>query len=190
MSEQTKPYILPAALIGRSDLARLVRELEALDNDLESQKVRGGGAKDGYSMPTMSRSMTDFIQQNGIDLASDQTRMKVKDQLRILKDKAPVVHMAFASEADPEFLQQLVAWMRENIDPQALLSVGMQPSLVGGVYMRTPNHVHDFSLKALLKGKREVIVNELEGALRSNVTASTVAPIQVTAMPVEAPHEG
>jgi hypothetical protein len=31
------------------------------------------------------------------------------------------------------------------------------------VYVRTPNRVHDFSIKSLLQGKREIIVHELEG---------------------------
>jgi hypothetical protein len=187
VSTETTTYILPAALIGRSDLARLVREVETIDNDLESQKVRNRGTQNGYSMPTMSRSMTDFLQQNSIDVGKDQVRMVVKDQLRKLKDKAPVIHMTFAAEADPEFLQQLTAWIRQNIHPQALLSIGMQPSLVGGVYMRTPNHVHDFSLKSLLHGKRDVIVNELDGALRAAVTPN---PISASAGPMEVHREG
>lgn len=185
--EAATPYIFPAALIGRSDLARLVREIETIDNDLEAQRVRNRGTQGGYSMPTMSRSMTDFLEQNAIDISNDRARMEFKEHLRALKDKAPVIHMTFAVEADPEFLQKLTAWIRQEVHPQALLSVGLQPSLVGGVYMRTPNHVHDFSLKALLKGKRDVMINELEGALHASVSP---AAIQMAAVPVEAPHEG
>jgi len=163
VSEGEQTYILPAALIGRADLARLVREIEAVDNDLESQKVRAQGAQTSYRLPTISRSLSDFLELNKINVADDQARMTVKERLRILKDKAPVVHMTFAVDADPDFLQQLVAYLRANIHPQALISVGLQPSLVGGVYVRTPNHVHDFSIRALLQGKRELIINELEG---------------------------
>lgn len=190
MSKETvAPYIFPAALIGRSDLARLVREVETIDNDLEAQKVRNPDSKNGYSLPTMSRGMTDFLEQNKIDVSNDRARMEFKEHLRALKDKAPVIHMTFAVEADPDFLQKLTAWIRQEVHPQALLSVGLQPSLVGGVYMRTPNHIHDFSLKALLKGKRDVMINELEGALRASVAAP--ATVQMIAIaPAEAPHEG
>jgi F0F1-type ATP synthase delta subunit len=91
--------------------------------------------------------------------------MALKERMRVLKDKAPIIHMTFAAEADPDFLQQLAAWVRQEIHPQALISTGLQPALVGGVYMRTPNHVHDFSVRSLLQGKRDIIAHELEGLL-------------------------
>jgi len=163
MSDAETQFVLPAALIGRADLARLVREVESLDNDLESQKVRAQAAGTGYHLPTMSRSLSDFLDLNKINIADDQTRMATKEQLRVLKDKAPIIHMTFAVDADPDFLQQLVTYLRANIHPQTLVSVGLQPSLVGGVYMRTPNHVHDFSIRSLLQNKRDIIMHELEG---------------------------
>lgn len=163
MSEETKvdDYILPAALIGRADLARLVRELESVDSKLQAQKVRDGEAEP--HLPDLSESLSDFLEQNKLDITDGKALMDLKAHLQQLKDHAPVVHMTFAVEADPDSLQQLAKWFRQEAHPHTLLSVGLQPSLVGGVYMRTPNHVHDFSLKSLLKGKRDIIVHELEG---------------------------
>ena len=82
-----------------------------------------------------------------------------------MKDKVPVIHMTFAVQADPTSLQQIVQWLRSSVHPQVVISVGLQPSLVAGVYMRTPNHVRDLSLRTLLTGQHEVLVKELE-ALR------------------------
>lgn len=151
-------YKLPSVLVGRADLARLVREVEELDGVLESQKVRG----EEYRLPVLSQALTDFQQLNEIDIRDDQARMIMKEQLRKLKDKAPIVHMTFAVEADPESIQKLVAWMRDNAHPQTMLSIGLQPSLVGGMYMRTPNHVHDYSMKALFNGKHGALITKLE----------------------------
>lgn len=168
MSEtKAAAYVLPPALISRADLARLVREVENLDNELAVQKVREKGGKQGYHLPTMSQSLNDFLTTNEIDIANDQVRMELKEHLRVLKDKAPIVHMTFAVDADPDFLQQLVAWVRKEIHPQTLISVGLQPGLVGGMYLRTPNHVHDFSIRTLLKSKRDVMTHELEGMFRA-----------------------
>jgi F0F1-type ATP synthase delta subunit len=163
----TADYILPAALITRADLARLMREVEALDNDLEVQKVRNhaSGKTAEYHLPTMSRSLHDFLEQNQLNIADDKVRVHLRETLKATKDHAPIMHMTFAVEAEPDFLQQLVAWLRQEIHPQALLSVGLQPALVGGVYVRTPNHVHDFSIRELLAGKRDIIRHELEGLL-------------------------
>ena len=155
-------YALPSALISRADLARLVREVESVDSNLETQKVKGHGEV-AYRMPTMSQGLSDFLAINKLDMADDKGRVKIKEQLAKLKDKAPVIHMTFATVADPESLQDLVAWIRKELHPQALVSVGLQPSLVAGVYMRTPNHVYDFSMRNLMKGKRDVLVQEIAG---------------------------
>jgi F0F1-type ATP synthase delta subunit len=132
-----------------------------LDGELESQKVRTGGKGD-YHLPLMSQALTDFLQMNNIEVTKDQARMVMKEQLRKLKDKAPVVHMTFAVDADPESIQKLVSWMRDNAHPQTLLSIGLQPALVGGMYMRTPNHVHDFTMKALFSGKHAALTDKIE----------------------------
>lgn len=161
MSQATVDYVLPSALIGRVDLARLIREVETVDGELETQKVKSHGNVT-YHLPTMSQSLSDFIEINTVDLTDDKARMHLKEQLKKLKDKAPVVHMTFATAAEPEALGELVAWLRTEVHPQALVSVGLQPALIGGVYVRTPNHVYDFSMRALMHDKRAVIVKQLE----------------------------
>jgi hypothetical protein len=164
VSETQNPeYVLPPALIGRADLARLVREIENIDAELEAQRARARSTGEtGYHLPMSSQGLSDFLELNEVDIADDQTRMKLKEGMRRLKDHAPVMHLTFAVDADPEFLGKLVAWLRQEIHPQALISVGLQPSLVGGVYVRTPNHIHDYSIRSLLATKRDIMVHELE----------------------------
>jgi len=160
----TAAYVLPSVLVTRADLARIVREVEKVDNELEAQRARNrANGENEYHAPATSQQLADFLELNKLNLEDDQGRMQLKEQLRVMKDKAPVIHMTFAVEADPASLQKLVEYIRKEIHPQAVLSVGLQPSLVGGVYLRTPNHVHDFSIRELLAGKREVIMHELEG---------------------------
>ena len=162
MSDTAVQYVLPAALISRADLARLVREIETVDGELEAQKVRARGQHVSYKLPNMSRGLSDFVEQNKLDFTDDHGRMRLVEQLRKLKDHAPVVHMTFATEADIESLQYLTAYMRREFHPYTLLSTGLQPNLVAGAFVRTPNHVHDFSIRAALKGKRAVIAGDLE----------------------------
>lgn len=162
-------FKLPPTLISRVDVSRLGREVESVDNELESQKVRSqakGEKKVDYHMPATSQALSDFLELNTVDMTKGQERAKLKHDLAVFKDKAPIIHMTFASQADSESLQKLVAWIRAEIHPQALISVGLQPALVGGVYIRTPNKVFDFSLKQHLHDKRSIIVNQLEGLLR------------------------
>lgn len=158
-------FHLPPALIGKAHLAQLIRELEGVENDLETQKASNlakADAKAGLRVPTMSKALADCIELNQVDIIDSQQRMGFKKTLGIIKNKAPVMHFTFASDPDGESLQKLVDWVRKEIHPRALISIGIQPGLIGGVYLRTPNHVHDFSLRALLHDKRDIIVKELE----------------------------
>jgi len=151
-------FTLPPNVVGQPDLSRLIREAEALDGELEAQKVRGQAT----TQPKLSQAMTDLLESNDITEVNGKTLTIIRDQLRKLKEHLPVVHFTFAAEVEPEELQKLVAWLRKEVHPRALVSVGVQPSLVGGVYMRTPNHVYDFSLRAMLDGKRDIISKDLE----------------------------
>jgi len=162
MSEAAPELNLPPSVVSRADMTRLVRELELVDDELEAQKARRQGESGHYHLPNMSQALNDFLQLNKIDVASDRTRMDIKARLRKLKDHAPILHMTFATETDPESMQKLMAWVRRELHPQALISTGLQPSLIGGVYVRTPNHVHDLSLRTHMKDSRGLIVAALD----------------------------
>jgi F0F1-type ATP synthase delta subunit len=158
-------FVLPASVVTKIDVSRLVSELEKVDNDLTTAAVRAEKGGPAVVTPVLSQQMADFLAQNQLNIEASKDRMDLVKQLRLLKDAAPIIHMTFAVTADPESLQQLAQWLRETINPQAVIAVGLQPSLVAGVYLRTPNHVHDLSLRAMLKKGRGQLVEEL-GALR------------------------
>jgi hypothetical protein len=161
MSVEVPNFILPPSLTTKLDLAKIIREVEAIGQELESQKIRGQ-SQDGYKIPPMSSGLSDFLSINKIDFMNDQARMILSEQLRALKDKVPIIHFTFASAADPQSLQQLVAWIRKELHPWTLIEVGVQPALIGGAYIRTPNHVHDFSMRSLFKNNSDVLVKDLE----------------------------
>lgn len=161
-----KAFSLPAAVVSRRDLARLVNEAEHIDDELTAAEVRARKTKQATETPAFSGQFTDFLSDNGLDFAESKVRTNIIKELRLLKTKAPVVHTTFAVPADIESLQTLAAWFRKSVHPQVLLEIGLQPALVAGVYIRTPNHVHDMSLRSALAGKREVLVKDLE-ALRN-----------------------
>lgn len=168
MSQPAKAQLaFPPSLVSHADLSKLLRELEEVDNSLESQRARSG-KKVALQLPSVSKMLGDLLTVNQIDLTNDHIRMELRTNLRKLKDHAPVIHMTFAAEGDPASMQQITAWARKELHPQVLISAGLQPSLIGGVYVRTPNHVHDFSLRAHLQSSREIIVKSLD-ALTQNV---------------------
>lgn len=161
-------FVLPSGIVTRADLSRLLREVEYIDNELTTAVVRSKASAPAQPLPALSSQLKEFLDTNGLRLdVSTQARTDLLKQLRLMKEKAPVIHMTFAVSADSMSLQKLVAWVRASVHAQALIEVGLQPGLVAGVHLRTPNRVHDFSLRTKLEGQHDLLVKELE-ALRGS----------------------
>lgn len=155
-------FLLPPSVVSRVDVSRLVTEAERVDNELTTAVVRSKTGIPEYAAPVLSEQLAAFLQLNQINLDDSKLRSELVRQLRLLKDNVPVIHMAFAVTADRESLEQLAAWLRQDVHPQTVIAVELQPALLGGVYIRTTNHIHDFSLRSLLHGRTGVIRTELE----------------------------
>ena len=170
MNEKVKTYVdfvLPPSVVTKRDISRLIRDAEWVDNELTTAQVRAKAGSNAPSEAAASGEFAEFLEQNELTFEGTNERSALIKQLGLLKDKVPVIHMTFAVKADAESLQKLVAWVRESVHPQAVIEVGLQPALVAGVYLRTPNHVHDLSVRKLLADRHEPLVKELE-ALRGN----------------------
>ena len=158
-------FTLPTAIVSKVDVSRLVREFETVDNALTTKTVRKKAGAQSEDAPAMSPQLVSFLDANPVDLENTTARSAYIKELRLLKDNIRIVNMTFAVVADPESLQQLTAWLRESVHPQAVIEAHLQPALVAGVYLRTPNHVFDLSVRNALKAKRGELEKEL-GALR------------------------
>ncbi len=146
---------LPATLVGRTDISRVLREIEKVDNELETQSIRN--PEKPLAIPSMSKILVDTTVLNNVDVASINERKRLLTSLREAKEKAPVVHITFASDPEPATLMQLVVWIRENLHPRALIGVGLQPRIVGGCIIRTPDHIYDFSMRKRFQEQRPVL---------------------------------
>lgn len=153
---------LPPSVVSKADVARLGVELERIDNDLSTNAVRTKVGATAQDVPPMSRQLADFVSVNKLDLNVATMRTQLIKYVNGMKDTLPIIHMTFASEADRESLGQLALWLRQEVHPQAVIDVGLQPGLVAGVYVRTANRVFDLSLKGALKGGRDILTNELK----------------------------
>jgi len=171
MNEVTSPrytdFLLPPSIVTKSDVARLVSEIEQLDEGVTAAEIRQKIAATTPASLPISPQLNDFLSVNKLAFDTPQNRSALIAQMRLLKDQAPVIHLTFAVPADRQSLSKLVEWLRGSIHAQALIEVGLQPGLVAGVYLRTPNHIHDLSMRAALKGRHSLLVKGLE-TLRAN----------------------
>lgn len=154
---------LPPSLIGQVDISRMLREIEKIDNDLEGQHARTPDQP--LAIPAMTKALSEVAQLNQLDLLDINTRKKLLATFRYTKDKAPQVHITFAVDPEPEIVALMVAWLRQNLHPMALVTVGLQPGLMGGCVVRTPDHIYDFSLKREFKKNLPDLIQELKNVM-------------------------
>lgn len=155
-------FVLPPNVVTKADVSRLVSEMERLDNEVVTRDAHIKANVPITEQITLSEQLSDFLSANDLEIGDNAERAELIKQLRHLKSSVPTVHVTFATSADGESLRQIVGWLRQSIHPQSVVAVGLQPSLIGGAYIRTPNHVHDFSLRARLAGHRDIITKEVE----------------------------
>jgi Xaa-Pro aminopeptidase len=155
-------FVLPLNVVSKGDVSRLMNELERVDGELTADSVREKVGATEHRETAMSQELTDFLGQNNLTLDNALDRAELIKEVRLLKDNAPVIHMTFAVPADGESLKQIAQWLRESVHPQTVVAVGIQPALIAGAYVRTPNHIHDLSLRAALADGHSLLVKELE----------------------------
>lgn len=137
--------VLPVLIFGVVELRRLVREIDSLDNFLKQAQARQGGKQP--SLPRLSRLLDDLATQNQMNLLHDDDLKVLRKYLVDIQKTAPVLHFSFASDPSSAFMAKLVTWLRRNIHPYALVTLGLQPSIAAGCIMRTTNKSFDFSLR-------------------------------------------
>src|SRR5690606_19408269 len=97
------------------------------------------------------------------------------DFLNDLLEHAPQLHMSFSSEPSTPFMQKLTEYVRANIHPQALLQVGLQPTIGAGFMLRTTNKYYDFSIRTTLKAKHEQLMHNIHSIKVDELHAKAVA---------------
>jgi len=150
---------LPMLAANPGDITRLSRELDSIDDALLESEVRHGA--DNVKLPRTSQLMDQLVELNKLNLLHKTDRKLVKQFLETVIKQAPVVHMSFSTDPSAVFLEKLMTWLRREIHPQLLLTVGLQPTLGAGCVMRTTNHQFDFSLRQDFAKKRGLLIEKL-----------------------------
>lgn len=164
---------LPLLAVAPSDIARLRRELDSIGDALLQSEVRGGADK--VKLPRTSQLMDQLAELNKLNLLHKTDRQLLAQFLAAVAEHAPVVHMSFSADPSATFLEKLMAWLRREIHPQLLLTVGLQPTMGAGCVMRTTNRQFDFSLRQDFAKKRDLLLEKLLPETSKTVKAP-VAP--------------
>jgi F0F1-type ATP synthase delta subunit len=149
---------LPIQIYMSSDISRLAREVDDLDNFFATAAIQGAKAKD---VPQASLSLAVLINDNKLNLLHRDDRAKLKHFLKTLRVSAPIVHASFATEPKPEFLMKLVEWLRREAHLYVVLQIGLQPNIAAGCVLRTTNKYFDFSFKRHFKDSKAKLATVL-----------------------------
>ena len=161
MALKKKIFALPVQITGRTDINRLLRELE----QIEQASISSAAAKTQAPLaPSPSNMLTQVATANGYDLSRDDSRQQLAAALAKIHDHAPLLHISFASEPSPKVIETLLEWLRSNIHVYALLQVGLAPAIGAGCVLRTPNKIFDLSLGASLQKQKPYLVQLIKGA--------------------------
>lgn len=150
---------LPPAVVSRYDIARLLREIESLNDLFTQEKIRASKTKKSVSL---SHILASVSSDNHLDLTKAEVRQELSQKLTKLKEQAPVIHISFASEPDAIVTEKIILWFRREIDPRVLLTIGVQPSIAAGCVVRTRNNYFDFSLRQHLLTNSNLLIEKLK----------------------------
>lgn len=155
---------LPIGVVSDSDLDRLVRELEGLNDFFLSAAARKSGTP--IQPPRVTRALNSIASDRQSNLLDEAARKKLSDELKTIRTNAPLMHISFATEPSPKVLERILIWLRTNIHPYTLLQVGLQPTIAAGCVLRTPNKIFDMSLRSYLDGQKGYLVELVKGAVQ------------------------
>jgi len=156
----------PAARVTFLTLARMQRELEALEEYMQQASLRKDASKNPEALPRISRLLDALASENSCNLLKKAERDRLSIFLRIVSESAPTIHMSFATDPSAAFTAKVVSWLRINIHPLVLLQLGLQPSIAAGTIIRTTNHVFDLSLRRHFDAQKAQLIVSLEGSAK------------------------
>lgn len=151
---------LPVSVTSLVEIGRLLRELETINEALLQLHLKDRGAT--AKLPKTTRLMDRLADENKLNLLHEADRQRLETFLQSIKTQAPVLHISFSADPSESFLEKLVAWLRKEIHPAALVSVGLQPNIGAGCIVRTTNRYFDFSLREDFAAKRELLKQSLK----------------------------
>lgn len=168
------PLILPTLVFGVVEVRRLSRELEALDEYMRQSGIREAGAKQD-TLPRVSRLMDTIAVDNNLNLLQSEDRKKLAAFLETVIEKAPTMHISFASDPSAAFMTKIVDWLRRNVHPHVLVRLGLQPSIAAGCVIRTANKSFDFSLRHHFDEQRALLLSSLDAENQTQPPAAAMA---------------
>ncbi len=150
--QNIQEFKIPLSLVGRPQINRALQELDRLDDFLLAASAHKK-TKAGESFE-VTPLLDELARDNGYQMTKSEDCQVLKKRLKNLLATSPQVHVSFAVEPSLKDLEPIVIWFRTHIHPTLLLQIGLQPNIVAGCVVRTPNKVFDLSLRTHMRDQQ------------------------------------
>ncbi len=159
----SKELTLPVSVVGPTDVGRLIRELEAIDDAILQLNLRKEGAPE-TKLPKTSKLMDQIVHVNRLNLLKRHGQGWLETiPGRGQRSSRRSCISASVPTRRQRFLDKLMSWLRREIHPSVLLTIGLQPNIGAGCIVRTTNKQFDFSLRQDFANKRDLLLRQIAG---------------------------
>jgi hypothetical protein len=161
-NSQQDTLMLPTSVLTRADVGQLVSELEDVEDSLLQLKARKtSDHHDHTTAPPIGKRLHNVAELNKLDLQKPGDRQEMKARLKHAREKAPLMYISFSNEPSLAFLEKLIVWLRREINPNLLISIGLQPAIGAGCIVRTTNKFFDLSLRQTFIKQRQLLLEQI-----------------------------
>jgi hypothetical protein len=152
-------FKLDNSIYKLAQLRRISFELNQLILKIEQNRIIDPNYQ--IAQNSLGVEVVKLIELNNIDINSISDLKRLESSLEQIGQHPALIHFSFNQEADSQVLQKLVAYIRENIYPNVLISVGLDPSITIGCRIRLTNKSFDFSLRSRLNKNKDLLLDKI-----------------------------
>lgn len=148
---------LPDSVASLQDLAALQLELHDYTKWVAHESVKQRvGAKHNNPAPFLTPAASELLRAwNGTKAETPQSLDSLMKTLEEYRSSAPAITVTLAAPPTSTIKATLVAWCRQNIAPNVLISFQFNATLLGGMVIRYGSRVFDWSFRRQILGARQ-----------------------------------
>ena len=156
MASETPVFVLPSSVYSPELLDSVTYEIAQYITWYRENRIHARVGAAGLAEPDHSAETAQVIEAYA---AGRPLTLTILDELeKFLRElKLPIAHVTLAALPNHAQRQQLVDWFRLTVGAPMLISFVGDRNLGGGILVRTPNRVFDYSWKQkLIEGRAKL----------------------------------
>lgn len=130
--------IFPANIYSLDQLTKIVWEI-----DEGLAQLRGSSE----AKPQFSTATEKLFALNNIRSFDETTAVTLRDELESARKNSKEIHISTGSITSPKWREEIVQWLRNEIDGRLFCSFSSDTAQGGGIIVRTPKRQYDMTFK-------------------------------------------